>query len=408
MIHAVNNINDISTLLRPNGFHRKPKSDVAIQNNITSNSEKDYFSLFESTILSQTTDYPDPEPILYFVRNGETLPMLTKGSFSLWQGKQKSKKTTVLALAVAAVITYKPSNEQVRFQSDEPGKVLFLDCEQGKSYAARTMKLVLKIADLESSQNLIYCDFREVEPRDRMMMIKAALEYHQDIKMMVIDGLVDLMEDYMSSQEGHSLIIELLKLCSQNNLHIAGVLHQNKADKNARAHIGSISSQKCEVEIMVEKDTDDSTVSIVSFKETRGLPIDDFAIRWNKGEMPCIVQQWERIPQTNTGRKRLAQPNEFPEEAHVEILTKIFKEQVELTSTEFHEGLMAAWSTISDDMKLSRAKTFRSWYVQNGYLKENKNQSGNRTFNTLSEKYRVSQEPSQPTPSFLQSNIPFK
>ena len=88
----MNNINDISTFLRPNGFHhRKPKSDLDIQNNTTSYLEKDYFSLFESTILSQTTDYPDPEPILYFVRNGETLPMLTKGSFSLWQGKQKSR-----------------------------------------------------------------------------------------------------------------------------------------------------------------------------------------------------------------------------------------------------------------------------------------------------------------------------
>lgn len=401
-------LNNISAVPRILGITSPMTTGERMNGHATTSTKRDYLSLFESTILDQSKDYPDPEPILNLVRDDDVHPFLTKGSFSLWQGKQKSKKTTVLALAVASIIAENKSTDPIRFQSDEVGKVLFLDCEQGKSYAARTMKLILKVADLESSKNLIYCDLREIAPKERLELIKVALEFNHGIKLAVIDGLVDFMEDYMSSQEGHALVIELLKLCSQNNIHIAGVLHQNKADKNARAHIGSISSQKCEVEIMVERDPDDSSLSVVSFKETRGLPIDDFAIRWDKGQLPCIVQQWERVQQPSTGRKRLSQPHEFPEATHVEILTKVFKEQSELTSAEFQEGLMAAWSIFSDDMKLTRAKTFRSWYVQNGYLKENKNQSGNRTFNTLSEKYRVSQEPSRPTPSFLQSNIPFK
>lgn len=255
----------------------------------------DHFrKLFEQSVMDQSKDYPPPVPVVTMVQNGEQIPFLTLKSFSLWQGKQKSKKTTVLALAVAAFISPTPTPAETRFEASSAGKVLFFDNEQGESYAARTMKLILRIAGVERSDRLFYCDLREFGPRDRFEIIRAGIEATPDVKLVVIDGLVDLLTDFMDAAEGHMTTADLLKLCSQYDIHVAGVLHQNKNDKNARAHIGTISSQKCEIEISTEVDNDDRAQSIVTCVNSRGVPFQEFAIRWDKGSLPCINQDWHK------------------------------------------------------------------------------------------------------------------
>ena len=137
--------------------------------NATSNSNQqeptnEYLEKFRQSILDQKKEYPDPEPVINFIQRGETMPLLTLKSFSLWQGKQKSKKTTILAIAVAAFIAdYNRivNNEGTFMQAALKGVVLVIDTEQGQSYAARTMKLILRLADLVTSPNLIYSDLRE-------------------------------------------------------------------------------------------------------------------------------------------------------------------------------------------------------------------------------------------------------
>jgi hypothetical protein len=253
---------------------------------------KQFEEFFKRSIMDQVKDYPLPIPVVSLVQNGSIVPLLTLKSFSLWHGKQKSKKTTVLALMIAAMITGEESLESVGFKSHLDGVVLFFDTEQGESYAARTMKLILKLANLERSENLIYCDLREYSPSDRSKIIEAGIRCTPGVKMVVIDGLVDLLTDFMSAEEGHVTITDILRFCSSYDIHVAGVLHQNKADKNARAHIGTISSQKCEMEISTEIDSTDRTQSQVSCVNSRGLPFETFSIRWQKGSLPNIVQDW--------------------------------------------------------------------------------------------------------------------
>ncbi|MEJ7766542.1 MAG: AAA family ATPase [Chitinophagaceae bacterium] len=264
------------------------------------------------------------------------MPLLTLKSFSLWQGKQKSKKTTALALIVAAVICGRINSlDGIKFEGSLEGSVLFFDNEQGESYAARTMKLILKLAGLETSPKSIYCDLREFSPNERKKIIEAGIMATPDVKLVVIDGLVDLLTDFMDAGEGHITITEILKLCSAYNIHVAGVLHQNKADKNARAHVGTISSQKCEIEITTEVDPDDKSRSIVSCINSRGLPFEPFAIRWDKGSLPCICQDWTTI--TNSDSK--ANKNY---KLSKEIVAMVFKPFTALSNKEAVEGIMNA------------------------------------------------------------------
>ncbi len=190
-------------------------------------------------------------------------------------------------------------NRDTLFKTELDGTVLFFDNEQGESYAAKTMKGILKIAGLRSSDKLKYCDLREFSPRERLKIIQAGMEAIPDVRLVVIDGLVDLLTDFMDAAEGHFVTTEILKLCSAHNVHIAGVLHQNKNDKNARAHIGTISSQKCEIEISTEVDPDDRNQSFVVCVNSRGIPFEQFAIRWDKGSLPCVTLDWTPVNQSD-------------------------------------------------------------------------------------------------------------
>lgn len=319
--------------------------------------EEDFYERFQQSILDQTKEYSSPIPIISVVQKGEAIPFLTLKSFSLWQGKQKSKKTTVLALAAAAFIKKPEPCEGVHFIGLEEGVILFFDNEQGESYAARTMKLILKLAGVESTPRLIYCDLREFTPNDRKKIIEAGIKSTPGVKLVVIDGLVDLLNDFMDAGEGHLTTTEILKLCSHHNIHIAGVLHQNKADKNARAHIGTISSQKCEIEISTEVDAEDRAQSLVTCVNSRGLPFEPFAIKWEKGSLPCVVQEWSEA------KTKDVKANKNYEKIK-SVAEEVFNPLVSLTYTEAINKLMQALS-MSEDTAKRRLKDLTGWDIVN-------------------------------------------
>lgn len=305
---------------------RVPKKDIDKESLL-------YTKMFLNSILDQTKDYPPPIPVINIVQSGETLPLLTLKSFSLWQGKQKSKKTTVLAIAMAAFLSKHSGYETSYFEGAIDGDILFFDTEQGESYAARTMKLILKLAGVNTCERLKYCDLREYSPSERMRVIEAGIEYSQNSRLVIIDGVVDLLNDFMDAEEGHLTMTYILKLCSKYNIHVAGVLHQNKADKNARAHVGSIASQKCEMEISTEVDVKDRAQSIISCVNSRGIPFEQFAIRWDKGSMPSINQNWDQVKESNLKSNRAF-------ERAKEIAESVFKPPLALSHTEAVKKIM--------------------------------------------------------------------
>lgn len=326
----------------------------------------DYSALFKGCILDQERDYPDPIPLISLVRDGERYSLLTKGSISLWQGKQKSKKTTALAVAIAAFISQVLSQDRVRFEAEERGAVIFFDCEQGQSYAARTMKLILKLAGLQSSSNLTYCDLRTLTPKERLGVIKQGIIKTPNIKIVVLDGVVDLMEDFMDPREGHALVMELLSLASTHDIHIAGVLHQNKGtSKEARAHVGSIFSQKCERELIVERDPQDHSISKIISKESRGLPFDGFSIKWNKGELPKIVQELTSDKANKVKREKALSPGDLELEIHEAILQEALGAN-SLRLGLFETNLKKHWDAhYGFSVPASVVSDYRRWYVDN-------------------------------------------
>jgi hypothetical protein len=241
------------------------------------------------------------------------------------------------------------TNTGTYLQAATTGKVLVIDTEQGRSYGARTMKLILKIAGLERSNNLIYSDMRELSPADRFKCIEAALEGIPCIKLVIIDGLVDLLTDFMEAAQGHSAVLKLLKLCSKYNVHIAVVLHENKNDKNARAHVGTIATQKCEMQIATEVDPHDRYQSIVTCVNSRGLPFEPFAIRWDKGCLPRINNGWdESLAAERKSNRKYEQAKEMTETLFKPLTALSYNEAVEAVMQETGKSESTAKRIIKD------------------------------------------------------------
>lgn len=332
------------------------------------NKPPDYWEMFCKTILDQSKDYPEPIPLVYLVNGEDKRPIMTKGSFSLWQGKAKSKKTTVLGMAIASYISPIQSIDTVRFErASDTGKVLFIDNEQGASYAARTMRRILSIAGVENSALLNYCDFRQGSPNDRFHMIVAALQRDPEINIVVIDGLVDLMVDFMDAQEGHELIRQILSLCSFYDIHIAGILHQNKGDKNARAHVGTISGQKCEIEISCEVNPNDKAMTIVECRAARGIPFETVAIRWDKGSLPVFVQDFQPEMSGSVKGKVKFGVDSLTDVEHIHAVNEVFKSDNAVNNSalkDFIKVVLKKWGKISETL----AREFVAHWTMKKYV----------------------------------------
>lgn len=321
---------------------------------------------FEKSILDQTKDYPAPEALLTFYQNQTAYPFLTLKSISLWHGKAKSKKTTALAIVVAAYISKLSNLNPIRFEQRIPGKVLFFDTEQGQSYAARTMKLILSLAYKATSDQLIYCDLREFTPDERVGIISAAMTSTLGVKLVIIDGIVDLMNDFMDAAQGHTTVLNLLRLSSEFNVHIAGILHQNKGDNNARAHVGSIMTQKSELEISVESDTRDRTVSVVKCERSRGMAFEDFYIRWERDNLPQILQNGEMA---QSGPKTKIKPHELKEYEIQPLLNEMFKSGPSQRHSDLLTNTILGVSKLYESIGQNSAREFIQHFLNEGFIK---------------------------------------
>jgi hypothetical protein len=94
--------------------------------------------------------------------------------------------------------------------------------------------------------------------------------------------------DINSSEEAAFITNKLLKWSEELDIHIITVLHQNKADNNARGHVGTELINKAESVLSIAKDSTDNELSIVTPEYFRGREFEPFAFSINEHGLPGI------------------------------------------------------------------------------------------------------------------------
>lgn len=221
-----------------------------------------------------------------YIAKIENTKKFSKGNISGWIGMAKSKKTFALTMFAAAVAG--GVNLYGKFVASRPCKVLYVDTEQSPSDVQRVVKRIKAL--IGSEENVMMFGLRPLTPKDRIKAIELLLERFTDIEVLIIDGVRDLLMDINNAVESTEVMTLLMKWSFEQDIHIATVLHQNKADGNSRGHIGTELNNKAETILRVKRNEVDKDISIIEEVVGRGKGFEDFSFQVNEQGLPEVVE----------------------------------------------------------------------------------------------------------------------
>lgn len=207
------------------------------------------YNTIKPHLLDASTSIPEPIPVIS--RYGSIIA--SEGNISAVVGAAKSKKTFLCTALVGAML--RPSGTSAFGITPSQSLVLWVDTEQSASHTQRVIKRIHRMANMPEDKpydKLVTLTLREVEPKERFSILKDAIAYYKP-RLVVIDGISDLMYNSNCIEESDSVVGELMALSTEYNCHIMNVLHTNPNSDKARGHIGSTLQRKVETMIYVRK-----------------------------------------------------------------------------------------------------------------------------------------------------------
>ena len=243
----------------------------------------------QKAIVDPTEEIKEDQVILDIKQNDEYLPIFTLGNFSAVIGKAKARKSTVACMVFG---TMARGEQYMNLVPRIKGKCVLFDTEQGRYHVSIFAKRSLKIA--KSDDNLTIFSLRPYNTEERIKMIEAVL-YADDWRFAIIDGVRDLVTDINNPDQATRISNLLLKWTADRNCHIMNIIHQNKADANARGHIGSEVVNKSETVISVEQSSTDKWVSNIKAEFMRNIRFEDFEITI-KDNLPILSGAQTKCP----------------------------------------------------------------------------------------------------------------
>lgn len=228
------------------------------------NGELDLFEELKSAEIREENPPKYFEPLLKIQARGykNYKSVLTLSNISVIKGKAKSRKTFASTILMNACL-YGGNNSCIDniFISEIPGNVIYFDTEQGDYHVHKVIQRVSGMNN-ENMQSDFFAGFalRKYEPEKRIKLIETCIYRVPNIKLVVIDGIRDLIYDINDQKESTILTTKLMKWSKDVNCHICVVLHENKADGSARGAIGTEVTNKSETVFKIEKEGNYSTI----------------------------------------------------------------------------------------------------------------------------------------------------
>lgn len=217
-------------------------------------------------------------------------PFMGRNSIVTVTGKPKVGKTYISSSIVGALLNGNYLGMQSHLKADETVKIVFFDTEQKKGRTQIVQKRINKICNHDESyidDRLIMLNVRALSPEERTKVLEETI---LDVMptLVVIDGIRDLLRDFNDIDESGQIIDFLLRMTADTGIAILVVIHQNKADTNARGHLGSELMNKSDTVIELKAQSNKSIN--ISPTYCRDVPFDEFAMRINEEGLPELCE----------------------------------------------------------------------------------------------------------------------
>lgn len=179
------------------------------------------------------------------------------GSNVLIAGEQKARKTSLLTSIIAAGIS---GEERAGFtlKIDPDAEYVYVDTEQGpldRFHTAR--RIVIQSMLKEFPPNVFYYSALDFDVAEKNALLDHIFEKHKNLKVLIIDGIVDFVADYNDQREVKMMGDRLLRMTKNALLFCA--IHVNRSAGQANGSLGAFWEKKAAAVIKVTLNDDNTS-----------------------------------------------------------------------------------------------------------------------------------------------------
>jgi hypothetical protein len=222
------------------------------------------------------------------------IPIGTYGNFSFISGQPKTKKSFFVSLLNGVYLSKSGQNKYGdTIKGNREGRcAVHFDTEQGKFHAQRVFRRPFAMNETEEVGCYHTYGLRPIGYKDRIKFIdyklKQIIEQGQKIGLVTIDGIADLVSDANNIEESNLIVQKVMTWSSIYDCHIMLVVHTNFGSTKATGHLGSFLQKKCETEILLEANEDESIA--VKCNRSRNYSFKEFSFEVSKKGLPYVTR----------------------------------------------------------------------------------------------------------------------
>jgi len=231
-------------------------------------------------------------------------------------GKPKSRKSVVAHAVIAAALSKQPC---LGIECNVlNGDVVLIDTEQSKHDLFKSLTRMKHLINVLSfPNNLKVYSFRQLNPDQIKSGISEILQKNKNVKLIIIDGGLDLINNMNDIEETKQTIDFIKQILSSYNICLVMILHQSKSTNFTIGHFGSFMDRFAQSNIQVTKD-DKGNSSISSQMMRSDADFKSFEFYYNYNINNYTISYLEDTELS------LRVPQDLTNDKHLLKLTKIF------------------------------------------------------------------------------------
>ena len=213
--------------------------------------------------------------------NQEVMPIASFGDWVTVVGAAKSRKSA-LANSIVGALLSDGLKEVINFSGFLNNRnIIVLDTEQNAPDYYKSQKQILTQAGIAKGidpDNFYSFCLTNYRMEERLEFIEYILNKVGNVGIFILDGIVDVCEDYNDQKLVRKLVDHLKVLTANHNCIFVPVLHNARSTGSARGHLGTelINKSKAVIKVTKDKDLGHSEVEFEYLRGSHDPPVFTF------------------------------------------------------------------------------------------------------------------------------------
>jgi hypothetical protein len=232
-------------------------------------------------------------------------------------GKPKSRKSVIAHAMIGAALS-DSACLGIECNVPDDGDVVLIDTEQSKYDLYKSLNRMKSLCSFEDMPTkLKVFSFRQLNADNIKVCISQILLKNNRIRMMIIDGGLDLINNMNDVEESKATIDFIKKILSDYQIVLVMILHQSKSTNFTIGHFGSFMDRFAQSNIEVIKDENgNSKIKSQMMRSDADFKSYDFYFNHN---VDNYTIDWHE-----TGAMLMKQPSDIGNHLYLAALSRIF------------------------------------------------------------------------------------